>query len=273
MKIKAYIILTRPVNIVISFLSILAGGFVTGRVDSIAVLFTAALSGSLIGAGGNVINDYFDVEIDRINKPFRPLPAGFISLRKALIFSIVLFSSGIIIGSLISFTAFVISSLAAISLFFYSYKLKVMALWGNITVAFISGMAFVYGGVVAGNYLKSIVVGGFAFFFHFAREIVKDCEDVEGDKSLGADTIPIRYGIRKAIKTSQIVIFVLIAFTISVYFFGIFKLPYLIAVILSVDLVLVYIMLSLNRDMTKENFARVSTIMKIDMLFGLIAVF
>ena len=256
MKIKAYIILTRPVNIVISFLSILAGGFVTGSIDSLAALFTAALSGSLIGAGGNVINDYFDVEIDRINKPFRPLPAGLISFRKALIFSIALFSSGIIIGSLISFTAFVISFFAAISLFFYSYKFKVMTFWGNFTVAFVSGMAFVYGGVAAGNYLKSIVVGGFAFFFHLAREIVKDCEDVEGDSSLGAGTIPIKYGIPRAIRAAQSVIFVLIAFTISVYFFGIFKLPYLIAVILSVDLVLVYIMLSLNRDTTLNFLSR-----------------
>jgi len=273
MKIKAYIILTRPVNIVISFLSILAGGFVTGKVDNLVTLFAAAVSGALIAAGGNAVNDYFDVEIDKINKPFRPLPAGLISPKRALIFSIVLFLSGIILGGLINFTAFVISFLAAVSLFFYSYKLKVMTLWGNLTVAFVSGMAFVYGGVAAGNYLKSMIVGGFAFLFHLAREIVKDCEDVEGDRSLGAGTIPIKFGIPSAIRTAQAVIFVLIAFTISVYFFGVFKLPYLITVILSVDFVLIYVILSLNRNMIKENFARISTIMKIDMIFGLISVY
>ena len=273
MKIKPYIILTRPVNVVITFISILAGGLVTGIVKHPSALLWAAVSGALIGAGGNSVNDYFDVEIDRINKPERPVASGKISLESALYFSVFLFVAGILLSAMINLPVFIIAVLASLAVFFYSYKLKKMMFYGNFCVAFVSGTAFVYGGVAAGNYLKSIIVGAFAFFFHFSREIIKDCEDIEGDIKYDAKTIPVKLGIKSALLIARVVLALLIVFTVSVYFTGVFGLNYLLIVIPFVDFVLLYIIYSLGKNQSRKHLADISTLMKIDMLFGLLAVY
>ena len=77
-RIKGYIALTRPPNLIIAFLSIFIGGFVTGSIQPLVKLLLACFSGMLVMAGANSINDYFDLEIDRINKPKRPLPSGLV---------------------------------------------------------------------------------------------------------------------------------------------------------------------------------------------------
>ena len=76
--ITGYIQLTRPVNLLIALLSIFIGGFVTGTIHPLLKLLLASFSGMLVAAGANSINDYYDLEIDRINKPKRPLPSGLI---------------------------------------------------------------------------------------------------------------------------------------------------------------------------------------------------
>jgi len=85
-NLKSYFLLIRPINIFIGALTIWVGASLSGAIYPLVKVVLACVSGSLIMAGGNVINDYFDVEIDRVNKPFRPLPSKVVAAKGALSF-------------------------------------------------------------------------------------------------------------------------------------------------------------------------------------------
>jgi geranylgeranylglycerol-phosphate geranylgeranyltransferase len=273
MSLKGYIQLTRPVNLLIAFLSIFVGGFVTGTIQPLSRLLLAALSGSLIAAGANVINDVFDLAIDKINKPQRPLPMGRVRVASARVFAWFLFIIGCGLAVLIHPLCLGIALISSLWLYLYSWRLKGTILWGNFSVAFISGLAFVYGGLAVGRWKQALVVGIFAFFYHFAREMIKDMEDVEGDLENNAITFPVRHGIRPAQIVTSILIFILIGLTWLPYQLGIFNRVYLIVVLLGVDLVLIGVVVSLWANPRPKNWRRLSVLMKADMLMGLVAVY
>ena len=271
--IKGYILLIRPHNCLLAGLSIFIGGVVTGSLEPVAKLLLAALSGFLICGGGNSINDFFDIEIDRINKPNRPLPSGIISPHNAFIFSLLLFISGWAISFFINITCVIIAGITSLLLYFYSRNFKRMVLVGNGVVALLTGLAFVYGGVAVGNIWKASVVGVFALFYHFAREIIKDIEDKKGDSSAGVKSFPVRYGDKAALLLTSVILIMLIGITIIPFFLHIFSIHYLIIVVVGVDFFLVYVMVSMWSDSGVKNLRRLEVMMKINMLIGLLAVY
>jgi len=272
-KIKAYIRLMRPLNCLLAGVSVFIGGVITGSVGSVPNLILAVVSAMLICAGGNSINDYFDIEIDKINKPARPLPSGIISPAYAFVFSLFLFISGFILSFFINITCIIIAGITSVLLYLYSSKLKRTVLFGNAAVALISGLAFVYGGIAVGNISKALIVGIFALLYHFAREIVKDIEDKKGDSSVGSRSFPILYGDKPALLLTTIILIMLIGMTFIPYFLDVFSIYYLIIVVVGVDLFLVYAMISMWTDSGINNLRRLEIMMKINMLIGLLAVY
>ena len=133
--------LTRPVNVFIGMFSIFIAAFITGTIQPIMNVILACITGGFITAAGNTINDYFDLDIDRVNKPNRPLASGKISPESALLMSIVEFVLGIIISFFINMIAFGITISISILIFLYSYRLKRMLILGNLVVSFSGGMA------------------------------------------------------------------------------------------------------------------------------------
>jgi len=270
---KGYILLTRPVNLSIAFLSIFMGGAVTGTIQPLAKLLLACLSGTLIAAGANAVNDFFDIDIDRINKPMRPLPSGMVGPKQAHALSLCCFALGIGISAFIHIPGLVIAVLSSFLLYFYSYRLKRTVVWGNVTVALVSGMAFVYGGLAVGRIRQAAVVGIFSFLFHWAREMIKDAEDVEGDRAAGIRTLPIAYGIRVTLVWAAAVMAVLTAATLVPYWMGWFGKAYLVTVVLGVDCFLACVGVSMFRRPEPKHLGKLAVLMKADMLVGLLAVF
>lgn len=271
-KVVEYLKLTRPQNNLIASLSVLVGASVTGDIEHGWEIVFACISAFFVSAGGNCLNDFFDVEIDKINKPFRPLPKGEISKGSALWFSVFLFFIGLGLSVLIRPLSLVIATTAIISLIFYGYILKRKLFWGNFTVSLVSALAFIYGGITTRDFKLSLIPAIFAFLFHMGREIIKDIQDLKGDLTLNVSSLPIRFGIRFSLAFTTVIFCFLIFLTSLPYFFHIFSLPYLIAVILGVDLVLFYVLWSMWKDPSTSNLGRLSTILKIDMLLGLGAI-
>ncbi len=271
MKIKPYFKLTRFQNNLITFISVLMGGFI-GGISSWGKLLLSALSASLISAGGYVLNDYFDLEIDKINRPLRILPRGDLSPKKALIFSISLFVIGFILSFFLRPVSIGIALVAIIFLFLYSAKFKREFLIGNVTVSIISALTFIYGGVFSKNPEISLIPAILAFLFHLGRELIKDMEDVEGDQALRSETFPIAYGIRNSQFLASAIFLVLIILTIFPYKLKIFSIYYLILVLM-MDFVLFYIVISLWNNPSKENLGSLSRLLKFEMLLGLLAIF
>jgi geranylgeranylglycerol-phosphate geranylgeranyltransferase len=196
MSLAGLFTITRPVNSVTAGLAaIVAYLIATGTIIPAALLLFVVVT--LVTAAGNVINDYFDVEIDRVNRPDRPIPSGQVSLPAARAYAVTLFLAAILVCLFTNELCIAIAVINAILLIGYAARLKRTPLFGNITVSYLAASMFLFGGAFAGipGLFHVMPFAVMTFFAMLARELVKDAEDVEGDKASGAVTIPIRYGI------------------------------------------------------------------------------
>lgn len=271
---KHYLTLVRPVNFFITAASIYVSCLLAGGTHlQFIAMISASLGGALIGAGGMVINDYFDIEIDKINKPDRPLASGAIARFDALMFYAAVTGSGLIMSAYSTKTAFIIAFVAVPAIFLYSQRFKATPLIGNVMVGTLTGLAFIFGGAAVGNIRLAIVPAVFALLINVGREIIKDMEDVEGDARLNAVTYPIRYGMKKAAQLATAFLVAVIASTIIPYAIGLYGVYYFILVNAGVNTVILYVLYSLWHDQSRANLNRLSTILKWDMLVGLAAIY
>lgn len=259
---NAYLEILRPFNALMGVVAVLLVALISGNF-TLAVIVACVIVFIFTGAG-NAINDYFDYKIDAINKPERPIPSGRIALKTALIYSVSLFVLSSIMAFIIGIAPGMIVILSAVLMYLYAKRLKTSCLVGNLSIAFLTGLCFVFGGVVLNAVELSIVLGVYAFLMTMAREIVKDMEDVEGDSIEGASTFPIKYGMRKS--SILAAAFMLIASLTSpiLYFIGIFNIIFLIVMLFAIYLFL-SCAISTLRDQSVENTRKVSKQIKIGM--------
>src|SRR3989304_8477326 len=224
----------------------------------------------LVTGAGNAVNDYFDAAIDAINRPGRPIPSGKIRKESALRVSIALFASGTIIAYFIgqSLIPFSIAVFNSFLLFFYAYSLKKKVFVGNLSVAYLTGSTFLFGGSAYG--LTGVQVIFVLFFLSMlatlAREIVKTIEDIEGDKNDGAVTLPIRIGERPCAYIASVIGFLAILLSPVPYIMGLFNAYYLLVVALA-DITFLYAIYQI----LKKNPTVSSKYYKVGMFFALIA--
>ncbi len=273
-KLFAIVKISRPSNVIITGLTIFAWVLVFGKgeFDVLKLALLSAIAGALIDAGGNIINDFFDVEIDKVNKPHRPIPSGLISRSFALFLYFITTVSGLILALFLNKYAFAIALISTVIIFSYSFKLKRLPLFGNLTVAFMTGLAFVFAGSVVKNFKDAVFPFIFAFMINLGREIIKDIEDVEGDLKAGIKTLPIVAGNKVSSLVSAFVLGTLIPVTFIPYFVGIYN-DLFALIIIVVDLGLIYVIFSLLKDTRKANLNRLSNILKFEMLIGLSAIY
>ncbi len=270
----AYIRLIRPLNGIIAFISVMLGAFLSsGNISPVAKVLVASFVSALLLSAGNAFNDYCDVESDRINKPSRPIPSGQIKRQSALIFSVLLFIIGVVLAIFVNWIAFLIAVIVSLLLVLYATKLRAIPLLANSIVGFLTGLTFIYGGLAVGSVKGAVIPGIFAFLFTVAREVVKDIQDVKGDQLAGMSSLAINLGTKKAVYVSLIFFALLIIVSPIPYIVGYYSIYYLISVILGVDIVLIYCIISLLRNPSEYNSARIAGIMKFDIFVGLIAIY
>ena len=180
-KVRAWLSLVRMGNVLMMGLATIVG-YVSGGGSEVKHMLLATIVTMLVGAGGNIVNDYFDRFIDAVNKPWRPIPSGIISPLTAHIASIGFMITGIALSILLPFPCFIIAVIASLLLYEYSHWIKRTGIPGNIVIALLSGLSILYGGFAAGNPEASILPSLYAFLLIFGREIYKGIEDVEGDR-------------------------------------------------------------------------------------------
>lgn len=259
---NAYLEILRPFNALMGVIAVLLVAIISGNF-TIYVPVACVIVFIFTGAG-NAINDYVDHKIDAINKPERPIPSGRISLRAAAIYSIALFTISTLMAMVIGIIPGIIVVLSAILMFLYAYRLKKSCLIGNVSIAFLTGLCFVFAGVVLQTVFLSVLLGFYAFLMTMAREIVKDMEDVEGDSAEGASTFPIRYGMRAS--STLAAVFMIVASLTSplLFFIDIFNIIYLIVLLFAIILFLACA-ISILRDQSLNNTRMVSKRIKIGM--------
>ncbi|MFN7490587.1 MAG: geranylgeranylglycerol-phosphate geranylgeranyltransferase [Chryseotalea sp.] len=233
-------------------------------------LWLLSSSTIIIAAAGYIINDYYDIKIDYINKPERVVIGKIIPRRFAILFHTLFSVGGIAIGFYLSWQIGVIHFFSAFMLWLYSNSLKRLPLIGNVVIAFLTALSvFIIAVFYKTNINLILIYSLFAFFISLVREVVKDMEDLKGDITFGCKTLPILWGIRKTkyFLYSVLVVFVLLVlildsyFTIlpSVYFMSFLFLP------------LAWFALRLHRADTVKDFRWLSNLSKIIMLLGIIS--
>lgn len=161
-------------------------------------LFLLVLSTSMIAAAGYIINDYYDIKIDYVNKPEKVVVGKLIKRRIVLVSHSVLNFLGILIGFYLGFYIGVINLTAAFLLWLYSNRLKRLPFIGNLLISVLTGLSLI---TIAVLYRKNadllVCYATFAFSITLIREIIKDMEDIRGDMRFGSETLPIIWGFRK----------------------------------------------------------------------------
>lgn len=196
----AYIRLIRPLNLAITLVGVALGGVLSAGLSILTpkpdhALLLAAAAAILIAAGGNAINDLFDEEIDRVNRPDRPLPNGDVSRAGVRSIWLSFTAAGLGLSALVSMPHLLMAISAALILYLYSRRLKGTAFAGNAAVALLVALALIFGGWAGGTPGGAAVGAGFAFMTTFARECIKDIEDLHGDVRFGAHTAAGTFGI------------------------------------------------------------------------------
>ncbi len=276
----------RPLNCAMSTFSAVIGAVLVTVAFSPQV-FLALAAVFLITGAGNVINDYIDVDSDRINRPRRPIPSGRVKKRTALLYSILLFAAGILITvAMNNVLCLIIAAVNTLVLIVYSSHLQNKVLFGNFAVAYLASSTILFGGAAAGDVTVPLLLMLLAGLATFSREIVKDLEDLQGDRTsflkkmtsrmkesfgdrfrVGTSGIKLKYKTIYAILFASFSLWLAIVISIIPYAWGILGDFYL-AVLVPTDAVFVLASLVLIH---RRNYKLVSKLIKIGMALGLIA--
>jgi geranylgeranylglycerol-phosphate geranylgeranyltransferase len=212
-----------------------------GALPTTTEIILGFLSIFFISATSLILNDYFDLEIDKINAPERPLPTGLVTKREVILISIIVAVLGFITGYLISLEALLVVILVWVVGFLYNWKFKKAGLIGNLMVGFSVGMTFIFGGIAVNKPFETIV-----WFFavilmltDLGEEIAADAMDIEGDRQAGSRPLALVVGCENALKISGAIFLLVVAASSLPFLLGWLERIYLFP-ILMMDLVILY---------------------------------
>lgn len=260
---------------------------------NLTVFWMLVLSSVLIAAAGYIINDYFDLNIDQVNKPDSIVVQRYISRRWAIFWHFIFSSIGIVLAfyvswelrnPIIGFANFG----CVILLWLYSTTFKKQLLIGNILISLLTAwVIFVlyfaemrisrfddpdYIIAFKNVFKYTVLYSGFAFMISLIREVVKDMEDREGDERYGCKTMPIVWGLQSSKLFVGIWTVVLMASLLIIQVIGLFKGWWLgvLFTLLTVILPLLRFLIELKKAQTAAAFHRLSTLIKAIMLAGIL---
>lgn len=227
-----YIEIIRPYTSFLSAFGVFVGAVVAGSGFSLALLM-AVLASFMISGAGIILNDYYDLKIDRINAPERPLPSGRIKKKSALLFAASLFVAGIAMAFTINTYCLGIAVLNTILELIYAKKLKQIAILGNAVDSWFVASTFIFGACLSMDFSVVWILSIIAFLANMGREIFGDMEDIKGDRAMELHTLPIIVGNRISRITGSFFILAAVALSALPYYFGLLNLNYLATIALA----------------------------------------
>jgi len=250
------------------------------------------LSSVLIAAAGYIINDYFDLDIDLVNKPEKLVVDKMIARRWTIILHMVLSAVGILIGFYLDFTTPILflgpaNAICVLLLFVYSISLKKKLLAGNVLISLLTAWVVlvitwceftsfprINGVDIAKLSRYTFLYAGFAFIISIIREVIKDMEDIEGDRRYGCTTMPIVWGLH-ASKVFVAVWLVVLIGVLTMLQFYVLTFKWWVSAVYCIVFIIAPL-INIFRDLFKanvpEDFHRLSTKVKVVMFTGILSI-
>jgi geranylgeranylglycerol-phosphate geranylgeranyltransferase len=272
---KGLVTILRPVNCAMIGFAVIVGAFVSKppSVDALG-LALGFVTGFSICAYSMVLNDYYDIEVDRVNQPSRPLPSGQVSPRAAVWLAVVLLAVGMAAAAiLLDPLAFGIAGLYAALSWLYNYAAKKYGIYGNLIVASSLAIPFIYGGVASGGSVTSSLLLFMAFTSFLSgvgREVVKAMADTVGDAKRGVRSFAMVHGMKSTAAVGAL--FFLAAVVTSLLpllLLASVSLIYRVGVLVP-DVIFIYLAYSILSSPTAERALKVKKRALLGMLTGLI---
>lgn len=283
---KAFLSIIRPQNCIIGGITVLAGIGIAAKVDlgyaDASALLLQFLFGYItyffVAAGGNVVNDIFDIEIDKINRPHRALPSGRMTIKQAWVYVVFLGILGVFFAWLNGPIGAIVVIIFLVVGYAYASKVKELGLAGNFMVAFSFAFGLIYGSIIYGESAGNIVIPIPTWLFFItafmilqARETIKGAEDVEGDALRNVRTVARIYGYRAAALVAALLNTIGVICYILVWYLNYASLVLWPLLLLGAGVVLGAALAPLTGPSEKKRLLIGSTLDKIGALVGLIA--
>lgn len=213
-----------------------------GNLPPLALLGLGFALGFFLSSSAMIFNDYFDLEVDRINAPQRPLPSGLLSKTEVIVFGALTAGVALGVAWVIHPIVFWLSLLTWVLGFWYNWKLKAAGLWGNLIVSASVAMTFVLGGISVGQTANPMIwiFGLIAFIFDLAEEIAGDAMDMQGDQQRGSRSIAIVHGKKTALRISALLFGAVILLSFAPVLWGETRLGYLLPISIMDGLILFF---------------------------------
>jgi len=266
----------RFVNCLLAMVGVGVGAYMTWLRPSHYEPLVSAAAAFLICAGGNIINDLIDIEVDRINHPTRVLVRGALSKQYAVSLAVVLNIIAILLALAVNLLVTIVAVVAIALLLLYNFWLKRVPLAGNIAIAIMGGLTFMTGGFAI-DYVMALTLPGplipavYAFFFHMVREIIKDVQDIEGDCRVGINTLPQVIGVQKSLSLALLLFLILVLLTYIPILTGWFGAYYQIITVYIIDLPLLLLLIFIWGNPTRFMLKVGSLGLKVGMGLGIVA--
>jgi len=273
MKLAATLKIIRPINLVITFFSVIIAAVISSSLSGISIeVILIAFSVTFSFAAGNVINDIIDFEIDKINRPERVLPQGLLTINFVKVLYVIFISLSLILATIISLEILIIVISLNLLLLLYSTHFKKVILFSNFVVAFATSTPLLLGSIAVHNINEGLIPAGFAFFTNFIREIVKDVEDIEGDRLNDIQTFPQVVGVKRSIRFIMGLVVLIIILDMFPFILGVYSAEYFAIIMTFVNPIFVYILKLLYNNTQLITLKRSSNLVKLNMILGLVAI-
>ncbi|MCU0430016.1 MAG: geranylgeranylglycerol-phosphate geranylgeranyltransferase [Cytophagaceae bacterium] len=232
-------------------------------------IYLLILASMLAGAAGYIINDYYDIKIDWINKPSRVVVSRFIKRRFAMIFHSVFNVLALLLSLFIGWKIALLVLVIEVLLWWYSNELKRTAFWGNFVVSVLSAFSLLLPGIMMREIPEALwYFAGFAFIISLIREIIKDVEDMDGDAKHGCDTLALKLGMA-GIKKITYGLLVLLLVGIAIFTWRYFNTPLLYYCSIVLLPLLIALSIKTYQSRNTSDFTLLSHLCKVIMLAGL----
>ena len=265
-------LLTRPVNSIMVGFAVIVGISVSAPNQLLSVpTLLGFLTGFLISSYSMVVNDWYDLEVDRINSPDRPLASGRIHPKTAAVFAGIMLTIGLISSILIGLDTFIIASVFAAIAWIYNYRGKKQMLLGNMMVAASVAIPYIYGGATVGMIDDRLLwfLALTSFLAATGREIIKTIADVNGDAARQVKSIARVYGSRIAAYAGAFFFLGAVGSTVIPILVGEVGIVFTVLILIP-DILFIYAAVRIIMDYSKLKALQIKKLALIGMIIGMV---